>query len=737
MSSLADAAENDASQLTPPAPSGAGAPSRARGGLRARLAAHPDPPVTIALAALLIAIGFVVGGGGALDSTTGPEIALTLLGTAAVALAAVLSPPGRRLWGGVTLLLFGALTALTAISIAWSVAPSESWLAANLTLSYLAAFAGAAALVRIASERWAAVLGGVVLAALVLSGYALLVKVFPSLEGIDTGTARLRSPFDYWNAVGLMAVLGIPGTLWVGARRDGHAALRALSVPALTLLLTAMLLAYSRGALLVTVIVIALWFAIVPLRLRGAAMLLAAGAGTAVVGLWSFGNDSLSRDGVPLDVRADGGHELGLLLVAVLIVTAGAGLALAFATEKGQWPQQRRQAVGATLLVLLALVPLAAAGKLAVSDRGLPGTISDRWHELTDPNAAQPGNDPSRFTSAGGVRARYWDDAFRLWKWDDRTRWAGVGADGFDSARRALQTDKLRAGHAHGYIPQTLADLGLAGLLVNLLLLVAWLVAVARATALKPRHRIGAWAVAAARARDLRTPVPRREPVEWTPERIGLVTLALTAVAFGLHSAVDWTWFIPGTAVTGLICAGWVAGRGPLAEPPARGRVPRPLKSAPTALAFAGAIVLVGLAGAWTIWQPQRSANLNADAQTLLDAGRLPQAIAKGRDAADANPLSVEPLFTIADAQDQSGRPREALRTLQQAVELQQANPEAWLRLGSEELALNDLRGALSAYAAAVFLDPFSPSTRAALAEAQARAGVALGTTTPPATPTP
>lgn len=582
MSSLADASENPHVELTAPAPQGADASVRGRG-LRTRLAAHPDPPVTFLLAALIVVVAVTAGGGSSLDSTTGPEIALTLAGTLCVAFAALTATGSRRLWGGLTVLLFGALTALTAISISWSVAPSDSWAAANLTLAYLAAFAGAAAIVRVAAGRWAAVLGGVVLAALVLSGWALVVKVFPSLEGVDTGTARLRAPFDYWNAVGLMAVLGIPGCLWVGARRDGHAALRALSVPALTLLLTAMLLAYSRGALLSTLVVVVLWFAIVPLRLRGAAMLLAAGIGTAVVGLWSFGNDALARDGVPLDVRADAGHDLGLLLLAVLIVTFIAGLALAFSTSRGQWPEQRRQAVGATLLVLVALVPLAGIGKLALSDRGLTGSISDRWHELTDPNAQQPGNEPGRFTSAGGVRARYWDDAFKLWRFNDRTRWAGVGADGYRSARRVLQRDRLRAGHAHGYVPQTLADLGLVGLGVNLLLLAAWVTAALRATALLPRRRFGAWAVAAIRTRDMRTPAPRRPAQPWTPERIGLVTLALTAVAFGVHSAVDWTWFIPGVAVTGLICAGWVAGRGPLGDPPPPGRLPRPLTASPAA----------------------------------------------------------------------------------------------------------------------------------------------------------
>jgi tetratricopeptide (TPR) repeat protein len=739
VSSLADAAENEPNQLNPPAPQGAGAPVRARTPLRARLVGQADLAITLALAALIVVVSFTAKGGSSLHTTTGPEIALTLLGTAAVALAALLSPSGRRLWGGVTLLLFGALTALTAISITWSVAPSDSWLAANLTLAYFAAFAGAAALVRVASGRWTAVLGGVVLAALVLSGWALLVKVFPSLEGVDTGTARLRAPYSYWNAVGLMAVIGIPGCLWVGARRDGHAALRALSVPALTLLLTAMLLAYSRGALLATLLVVALWFAIVPLRLRGAAMLLAAGVGTLVVGLWSFGNDGLAKDGVPLDVRADAGHDLGLLLATVLIVTLGAGLALAFATSKGQWPRERRQAVGGMLLVLVALLPVAAVGKLALSDRGLIGSIEHHWNELTDPNAAQPGNDPGRFGSAGGVRARYWDDAFTLWRWNDRTRWAGVGADGYRSARRALQRDRLRAGHAHGYVPQTLADLGLSGLLVNLLLLVAWLGAVARATALLPRRKLGAWAVAAARARDWHTPVPRRPAVPWTPERIGLVTLAITAIGFGFHSAVDWTWSIPGTAIAGLICAGWVAGRGPLADPPPPGRLPGGWRSnaARLRIALAAGIVLVGLAGAWTIYQPLRASDLNEQARTALDADRAPQALAKARDARDVDPLSVEPLFTIADALAAQGRGPEAIRVLQEAVELQPANPDTWRLLAEQQLAQNDTAGALRSALAAAFLDPFSPVVQLTLTDVRTRAGIPATATTPAPAPAP
>jgi hypothetical protein len=691
---------------------------------RRRLAANPGPLVALALAALLVAVAFVARGGSALSRTTTVAIALTLLGAAAVAVAILARPPQRRLWGGVTLLLFAALTVYTALSIAWSVQPSDSWQAANLTLAYLAAFAGAVALVHVAPARWSAVLGAVVLASVVLSGYSLLAKVFPSISPLDL-YARLRAPFDYWNAVGLMAALGIPGCLWLGARREGHAALSALAVPALGLLLVALLLSYGRGPLLAAAVAIACWFAAVPLRLRALAVLAAAGAGTAVVCAWAFANDALTKDGTPIDVRADAGHSLGALLLVLVVVLLLAGLALGFAMSRTVLTSQRRRTIGALVLVALALVPLAGIGGLAASHRGLTGSISHGWHQLTDPNAQQPANDPSRLASVGGVRARYWDNGFTIWR---KAPWIGVGADGYATARRPIQPDRLRVRHAHGYVPQTLADLGLIGMGINVALLLAWLGAAARATGVRPRHRWGAWLWTLARMRNAHTRPALRAggPLPMTPERIGLMTLATTAIAFGVHSAVDWTWFVPGTAVTGLLCAAWVAGRGPLDAPSLeRAALPRGRagwRAARGRLALAALVVAAGLAGAWAIWQPQRSVDASDAALAALDAGHVQEALADAQRSADVDPLSIDPLLTLAAAQTAAREPAAARATLQRAVRLQPANPETWLRLGSFELAQGHARRALTLLGAAIYLDPHGPEAQTAYAQAQQQA---------------
>lgn len=671
------------------------------------------------LAALLLAVAFVAHGGGVLARTTTVEIGLTLLGTGTVAVAALVDRPRRRLWGGVTLLLFGALAAWTALSVTWSVQPSDSWQAANLTLAYLAAFAGVIALAHVAPARWAGVLGAVALSAFVLSGYALLVKVFPSIVPLDV-YARLRAPFEYWNAVGLMAALGIPACLWLGARRDGHAALGALAVPALGVLLVALLMSEGRGPLVAAFVACATWFAAVPLRLRGVAVLATAGAGAAVVCAWAFSTKALTTDGTPGDVRADAGHSLGLLLVALLVVLVLAGLALAFAMARVKLTAGARTRLGVAVLAALALVPLVGAAALAGSPRGFTGSISHGWHQLTDPNAVQPPNDPSRFASVGGVRARYWSDGFKIWR---QAPWTGVGADGYATARLPLQNNNLRVLHAHGWVPQTLADLGVIGLGLSVLLLLAWLGAAGRATGIRPRRRWGAWLAELARTRDFAVRPARRPPPPVTPERIGLITLATTAIAFGVHSAVDWTWFVPGTAVTGLLCAAWVAGRGPVGEPAQSAVLPRSWGDVRWRLAPALLILAAGLAGAWTIWQPQRAVSAGDDALAFVDAHQLPQAQAEAERAARIDPLSIDPLITLAAVQTAAGQPAAARGTLERAVHLQPANAESWLRLGETELGQGRARDAESVLRAAVYLDPRNPATQLAYARAQQAAG--------------
>jgi uncharacterized membrane protein len=113
---------------------------------------------TIGLAALLVSIAFVTGGGVdeivASSGNTWTEIGLTLLGLLAVAIGIFARPPDGRRFGWGTAGLMGVMFALEATSIAWSVVPDSSWLASGQMLGYLAAFAGAIFLARPYASRW-------------------------------------------------------------------------------------------------------------------------------------------------------------------------------------------------------------------------------------------------------------------------------------------------------------------------------------------------------------------------------------------------------------------------------------------------------------------------------------------------------------------------------------------------------------------------------------------------------
>jgi hypothetical protein len=666
---------------------------------------------TVVLAGALVAVVFEAEGGLQLASTTRVVAGAVLAASAAGALAVLAGAHRGRVRGLGTLAAFAALAVLTLLSVLWAVDPPGAWDEGNRTLAYVAVFGLGIALVRLAPQRWASLVGAVALASVAVSGYALLTKVFPGALASDEIYARLREPFGYWNAVGLMAALGVPPCLWLGTRRVGHGALSALAFPALGILLVTILLAYSRGSLLAVAVGLATWFALVPLRLRAAAVLGTSAVGAVLVALWAFGQPGLSEDGVGLPERAAAGHELGLVLLAVLAGLLAAGLAIGFlAASRPPSAPARRQA-GAALLVVLALVPVVTLTALALSDRGLGGSLSTGWKTLTDPDAKLPSNRAERLTAVGSVRARYWDDALRVFG-DDPV--AGAGADGFATARKRHRIDELEVRHAHGYVVQTLADLGVVGLAASLLLLGAFAAAAGRTVALRGAGRRG----------------------PWPPERIGMLTLLAVVVVFGVHSFVDWTWFVPGTAMTALLCAGWLAGRGPAGERPApraalrRPRLPRDAAGRRTALA-AAALVVLGLVTAWQAWQPLRAASASADALEALDRRDLPRARALVATARDRNPLSIEPLNDLAAIETAAGRRDAARRALVEAVRMQPANPSTWLRLAEFELAVaQDPAAALAAVGPALHLDPRSRTARQVFLDATRAQGAPAG---PPA----
>src|SRR4051794_39367237 len=512
------------------------------GGRRRAVSRYASSAASALLGAGLTAIAFAGGSGFALEDVTWGEMGAVTAGGLLVALAILRGRGGRR-DGGFGLLAFGALAVLCALSIAWSVAPDRSWQSANLTVAYVALFAGGLALARVWRTSAAAtvVLRGVLLAAAVVVVYALLTRVFPSLIE-DEVFARLGAPYGYWNALGTTAALAVPATLWLGARRSGHQAGGAPAHPPLALLLVALFLSYSRGALIMAGIGAALWVLIVPLRLRSITLLGASLAGAAPVIVWALGQDAFTKNQVTPEVRAAVATEFGLWLLATVILMLGAGLAIGFRVARRPPRAPARLRMGTAATVVACVVPILLALVLANSDRGLGGTIQRGYESLTSISKTTPGG-PQRLLSASSSRGSYWHEAKEVFS---DHYWKGSGAETFGVTRLRYRAanDRTVPQHAHGYLHQTAADLGVLGLLVSMVLLVAWLLSARRATGVLRR---GADRI-----------------TSFSAERVGLIALTLCALVFGMHSLVDWVWYVPGPAAMALVAAGFVAGRGPL-----------------------------------------------------------------------------------------------------------------------------------------------------------------------------
>jgi hypothetical protein len=440
-----------------------------------------------------------------------------------------------------------------------------------------------------------------------------------------------------------------------------------------------------------------LWFALVPLRLRAVAVLAVSGVGAAIILLWALNQAGLTADHIPLVIRSETGSEFGVLLILMTVLLYVAGLATGFFVARTALPAPTRRTIGLVVIVCAALVPVLALGAVALSSEGLGGTLDS----LTNPDAKVPSNGPDRLTATGSVRARYWRDALNVWSHDVVL---GAGAGAYPIARARVRKDAIDVQHAHGYVVQTLADLGLVGLLLSLAALVAWVIAAARPLGL-PIPELSLWARG--------PPQGAHNPaLKATPDRAAAVAIAAVALTFGVHSFIDWTWFIPGTAIVGLVCAGWVAGRGPL-DAPERDRAPGALWMR---LSAAGGVAVVGLALMWAIWQPLRSDQADADAVAQLAKGNVPAALAATQTAENRDPLSVDPLFERATILESRGQQAAAAAVLQTAIRLQPSNAQTWERMAVHLFASEHKpREALPFARAAVFLDPHSVQTRGVL----------------------
>jgi hypothetical protein len=533
-----------------------------------------------------------------------------------------------------------ALLVWTGATIAWSIVPDRSWEAFNRTAVF-AAFLGlgivlAAVAGRVAARTAAATLSVVFGAVLV---WALLTKVFPSLDPEGDRVARLREPVEYWNALALIADVALALGLWLGATPAHSRAVRvggALLVYVATL---ALALTLSRAGVVVAVGVVVLWLALSRERIAGSVLLVASAVPAAVVAGWAFTRPALVEDGAARSDRVSSGAWLG---VFALIGAGVAMLLVAFLVERsfGEVARRRleRAVVGACALAVVAAV---AAIVVAIGGAA------------TSSSCAEVVNDPSRLRSVDLTnRWCWWNEA-----WDVFAANApeGAGAGSFVVARKRYREDARNVVQPHSVPLQQLADAGVVGLVLFLAF-----------------GGAAAWAcVSALRRLD-------------SAERAAATALVAAPTAYALHSLVDYDWeFLAVTAPTMFALGVLVAAGRPVA-----------------ALRRSWLAVLVVVLIAATVlasFSFPRLADDNVRASTrALGDDRFGHARERADRAEFYNPLSLDPLFAQARVSERRGFRRAAQRWYLEAVKLQPENPETWYALGVFEFDVR--RDMCSAY---------------------------------------
>ena len=523
----------------------------------------------------------------------------------------------------VAVLALSALVLWTLASAAWSDDVGAALQSAERLLLYAAALA--ATVLALRRSSYGALVVGVWAGTTLVCGYASLTRMYPSRFASDAAIAgkRLAQPVGYWNSLGLLAAVGIlAGVGLVAATRSR--ALGGVAAASLVPLSIALYFTFSRGAAIVLAAGALVAFVLDPRRLRLALAGVVTLTPAALVVLKASHLSALTTKGASAARAADAGATLVRFALLGAAVAVALGVLLVAAERRVRVPRGVR--IG--FVIALAVVALAAVG--AASARyGSPPKLAQRaWHSFTAKPKQANGNLNSRLlTLSNNGRLTLWRVAWR----DFRAHpLQGSGAGSYYGVWVHDRPDATQVRNAHSLYLETLAELGVPGLLLLTLALLAPLAAAVRA---------------------------RRDAL------VGVCGGAY--VAFLLHAAFDWDWQLPGVTLAPLLlgAAALAAARADARTLVARNafRI-----AAVAALAVVAALAGLALLGNRAV----------ASAEDATRAGHWHAAEDHARRATSLQPWSAEPWRVLGEAQLQQGSRAAARKSFRAGLA---KNPHDWL----------------------------------------------------------
>ena len=380
----------------------------------------------------------------------------------------------------------------------------------------------ASALVVVERRTVPHLLGGLTAAITLLSLYALGTRVLPDRLGAfesDLGY-RLSGTIGYWNGLGIFAVVGLFLALGFAARGE-RLATRATAGAALPILALTMYLTFSRGAWLALIVGIAAAFVVDAHRLRLAFESAVLGVFPALGILLASMAGGLTEPAASFASAVRAGHQFAPALVFLVGLSATVAALLFLAERRIPVPPSLRLTWAAALVVVVT-----ACGAVVWRQEGSPVHVGRRVWDDALSGPLSTGTNERLFDLSSNGRFGLWSTA---WETFSDHRVIGVGGGTYWQEWVESWRGFFASTEAHSVYAETLAELGIIGLVLLVVVLVPPFAGAVRA---------------------------RRSP---------LVPFAFAAfVGWVVHAGVDWDWELMGVSGAALICGvGLIAaGRG-------------------------------------------------------------------------------------------------------------------------------------------------------------------------------
>jgi O-antigen ligase len=573
-----------------------------------------------------------------------------------------------------TLVAIGALglyAALTLASALWSHSSGRALIEFDRACLYLLVLILFGTVRASASNmRW--LIRGLALGASIVCLAGLISRVAPDVwhTAPDVANERLSYPVTYWNTLGLLAALGIVLALHLTCTLGERRSVRVLAAAVLPLLVATLFFTFSRGAIAAGAVGLVVYVLVA----RPSALLsgvLATAPPTAALILIAYHANLLDTVDPTTPTAVSQGHRVAL--AALVCVVACAALRLGLAAQLD--PHLRRSGREPWMSARARVATIGGAATAAVVVMlalGVPQGLAHDWDRFLS-GATPRGNH-------GDLRQRLSDPANngRSLLWQVALKgFAAAPAHGRGAGMYQTIWDQQRPRfgynvNAHSLYLQTMAELGIPGLVLLVVLLGAIL---------------GGLGV---RARG--------------PRRSLYGALLAGGVIWAMHAGVDWDWEMP------VVTLGFFAAAG-LALSSDRRAGPGWLPAHNTRLTLALLCLLTLVAPVSLIGSQSRL----GDAERALYASNCAVAAPAALSSIGWLDLRPEPYEIVGFCDLRRGLPRLGVTAMQAAV---RHDPRSWeayyaLAIAQASAGIDPWRSAVTA----LRLNPLEPLTRQAVRE--------------------